>query len=245
MEKRIVFASIIVVVIATVSLNSAIADTSIPQWIKNTAKYWVNGDVGDADFLNAIQYLVQKGIIQVNIPVKEVAATNGAPSDNDRVTSFTVRFSNIINAPRDLPTTITVNTFQRIYEFGQTSSGYSNVGTQTTVKTNPQFQLYDLPSKDKSQFYELLNSALSTGQNVQNNAQTTFDVLIDLYTGDGTLLHTLEYDKCTVVTYFVNTNADKNDYRMSPTSQDAEDREATNFNCQGYHLDLPSKTTSP
>lgn len=229
----------------TISLNYASADSAIPHWIKNNAKFWSEGNISDAEYLQGIQYLISQGIIHVTTPVTEVTATNGAPSDDDRVTSFTVRFSNIVNAPRDLPTTITVNTFQRIYEFGQTSSGYSNVGTQTTVKTNPQFQLYDLPSKDKSQFYELLNSALSTGQNVQNNAQTTFDVLIDLYTGDGTLLHTLEYDKCTVVTYFVNTNADKNDYRMSPTSQDAEDREATNFNCQGYHLDLPSKTTSP
>ena len=241
MDKRIVFASILVAVIATISLNSAIADTTIPQWIKNTAKYWVNGDVGDADFLNAIQYLVQKGIIQVNIPVKEITATNGNPSDNDRVTSMVVTFQNLVNFPSGIPSKITVNSFQRISEFGQIDTGYSNSGTQTTVKTSPEFRLDDLPSKDKMQFYQFLNVGISKAQNVQQNSETPkFDVFINLYTGDGTLLNTVEYDKCTLLNYWLYTDSNKMDYRMS-TDDQAEDREASVYDCQGYHLNLPSK----
>lgn len=240
MEKRIVFASILVAVIATISLNSAIADTVIPQWIKNTAKYWVNGDVGDADFLNAIQYLVQKGIIQVNIPVKEVTATSGSPSNNDRVTSFVVTFQNLVNFPKEIPTKITVNSFQRIIEFGQIDTGYSNTGTQTLVKTNPEFRIDDLPSKDKAQYYQLLNVALAKSQNTQQNSEMPkFDILITVYTGDGTLLNTLEYDKCTLLNYWLYTDSNKMDYRMNSMVDDAEHREASVFDCQGYHLVFP------
>jgi hypothetical protein len=36
----------------------------VPNWIKNTAKWWSEGQVGDSDFLKGIGYLVQNNIIQ-------------------------------------------------------------------------------------------------------------------------------------------------------------------------------------
>ncbi len=36
----------------------------IPQWIKNNAKWWADGEIGDTDFLKGIQYLVQNGVIK-------------------------------------------------------------------------------------------------------------------------------------------------------------------------------------
>jgi len=42
----------------------ALAD-SIPTWIKNNAKWWSEGQIGDQDFVKGIQYLIQQGIIQV------------------------------------------------------------------------------------------------------------------------------------------------------------------------------------
>ena len=38
---------------------------SIPEWIKSNAGWWADGTVDDITFLNAIQYLVQNGIISV------------------------------------------------------------------------------------------------------------------------------------------------------------------------------------
>lgn len=37
----------------------------IPQWIKNNAKWWSQGQIGDSDFVKGIQYLVQNGIVKV------------------------------------------------------------------------------------------------------------------------------------------------------------------------------------
>ncbi len=45
---------------------------SVPSWIKNTAKFWAQGSVSDADFIKGIQYLIQQGIITV--PPTQVSA---------------------------------------------------------------------------------------------------------------------------------------------------------------------------
>ncbi|MDE1725632.1 MAG: hypothetical protein KGH89_00005, partial [Thaumarchaeota archaeon] len=37
----------------------------IPSWIKNNAKWWSEGSMGDSDFAKGMQYLVQQGIITV------------------------------------------------------------------------------------------------------------------------------------------------------------------------------------
>lgn len=40
-------------------------DIQIPLWVKNTAKWWGSGTVDDQNFLNGIQYMIQKKIIIV------------------------------------------------------------------------------------------------------------------------------------------------------------------------------------
>ena len=46
----------------------------IPTWIKNNAKWWAQGEIGDSDFVKGIQYLVQRGIIK--IPNTETATSS-------------------------------------------------------------------------------------------------------------------------------------------------------------------------
>ncbi len=55
-----------VIVFFTISLVNSHADAiQIPLWVKNTAKWWYQGQVGDSDFVKGIQYLIQQGIIQI------------------------------------------------------------------------------------------------------------------------------------------------------------------------------------
>jgi hypothetical protein len=197
-----------------------------------------------ANFLKGIPYVVPQEIAQ--IPISQVTATNNVPSDNDRVTSIVVHFENIQNAPSGLGgQEITINSFQRLVGSAQTIPNYRT--TQHFVNTGPQFQLVDLPSKDKAQFYQLVSSSIQLlGTNDDNNYETNpvFDVYIDLITGDGTLLYTLEYDQCQISAYYAYDDGNKQDYRMASEDQ-SEYREVTNFICQGYHLDLPSNSTGP
>lgn len=37
----------------------------IPAWVKNNAKWWSQGTIGDDDFVNGIQYLIKQGIIKI------------------------------------------------------------------------------------------------------------------------------------------------------------------------------------
>jgi hypothetical protein len=81
--------------------SAQVSGSSIPSWIKNNAKWWSDGTIGDSDFVKGIQYLVQNGIIKVTpqqeqnlsnskqIPtwIKNSAGwwTNGTISDSDFV----------------------------------------------------------------------------------------------------------------------------------------------------------------
>ena len=38
---------------------------TIPSWIKQTAVFWGNGQISDAEFITALQYLIQVGILTV------------------------------------------------------------------------------------------------------------------------------------------------------------------------------------
>lgn len=54
--------------IFTVSLfltKSLAEDLQIPSWVKNNAKWWSEGQIGDNDFVKGIQYLIQSGIMKV------------------------------------------------------------------------------------------------------------------------------------------------------------------------------------
>jgi hypothetical protein len=42
-----------------------VSTITIPTWIKNNAKWWADGTIGDTDFVSGIQYLIQQGIIKL------------------------------------------------------------------------------------------------------------------------------------------------------------------------------------
>jgi len=54
--------------VTTISLTAQYVDaeTLIPDWIKNNAKWWSDGTVDDQTFVNSIGYLVENGIISIS-----------------------------------------------------------------------------------------------------------------------------------------------------------------------------------
>lgn len=46
--------------------SSEVSETKTPDWVKNNAKWWADGQISDQDFVKGIQFLVEKGIIKVN-----------------------------------------------------------------------------------------------------------------------------------------------------------------------------------
>ncbi|MDE1862363.1 MAG: hypothetical protein KGI33_05575 [Thaumarchaeota archaeon] len=47
----------------------------IPSWVKTTAGWWSKGQVGDQDFVKGIQYMIQKGIMQIPSQTSSNAAS--------------------------------------------------------------------------------------------------------------------------------------------------------------------------
>jgi len=59
--------------------SSAQEDTQIPDWIKNVAGWWANGDISDNEFLSGITFLVNNNIISISfVPCSESQTTSSA-----------------------------------------------------------------------------------------------------------------------------------------------------------------------
>ena len=69
MVLKSVFIIAIAVIFVTgigLSINVSAEEKLVPAWIKNTVAFWVDGQVSDTEFLNAVEYLADQGIIQVS-----------------------------------------------------------------------------------------------------------------------------------------------------------------------------------
>lgn len=56
-----------VLIISSFTVYATFAEEKrIPFWIKDAAKFWVEGSVSDQEFLNAIEWLLNNGIIKVS-----------------------------------------------------------------------------------------------------------------------------------------------------------------------------------
>ncbi|MGI0102600.1 MAG: hypothetical protein ACREA7_08415 [Nitrosotalea sp.] len=57
--------------------TSSTQSTVIPAWIKNNAGWWSSGQIGDDQFVQGLQYMIQHGIIQIPAQSGSTAATSG------------------------------------------------------------------------------------------------------------------------------------------------------------------------
>ena len=51
---------------APLLLTNAVSEQLVPEWIKNTAKWYGEGLTTEADFLNAIKFLIENDILVIN-----------------------------------------------------------------------------------------------------------------------------------------------------------------------------------
>ena len=67
MQKKpiIVLTLGLVLVFSAIPLSINAESELIPDWIKNTAGFWANDQISDVEFMNAIEYLITQGTIQV------------------------------------------------------------------------------------------------------------------------------------------------------------------------------------
>ena len=118
---------------------------------------------------------------------------------------------------------------------------FSRVGF---VDGETNFLLESIPSKDKKPFYKLVKKSIE-----DKNTRGTdhkMDVAIDLYSGDGQIINSLEYSGCSVSEYFVHGVDSKGKIFFGEEDGTVEIREVTKFACTSFTLNIePVNVKSP
>ena len=60
-------------------LNTHAAETAIPDWIKNNAGWWAEGEIDDNSFVSGIQWLISNGIMSIP-PTEQGTGSDGIPT---------------------------------------------------------------------------------------------------------------------------------------------------------------------
>ncbi len=208
------------------SITASAADSAIPEWIKNNAKWWSEGSINDTDYVKSLEYLINNGIIDVPIPISEVTAAQTMYSEEERAQSFRVTISNIIKPlpvhffeKFELTTSLTADDpLGRLYEFRD---------------NNPTFFLESLPSADKKPFYDFISDWMDRGDLLNE-----FDVDVDVLDGTGAVIQTWAFERCGITSYGTYLQDFVFYYSYSGV-QDSEIRDRANFSCVGIHLETP------
>jgi len=114
----------------------------IPQWIKNNAKWWSEGQIDDSEFVKGMQYLVQVGIIHVSIvqqqqgnPIGNSTTQLNQGGSEPAVTCHAI--NNILPDPKCTPGTIDPAVTQANIDSTICVSGYTKTVRPSTSVTNP------------------------------------------------------------------------------------------------------------
>ena len=225
--KIIMIFGIILIAGFGLSFTVFAADSSIPEWVKNNAKWWSEGSISDSDYVESLEYLINNGIIDVPIPIAEVTAAQTMYSEEERAQSFRVTISNIMEP---LPvhffekfelTTNSIDTddpLGRLYDFRD---------------PNPTFFLESLPSADKKPFYDFIADWMDRGDLLNE-----FDVDVDVLDGTGAVIQTWAFTKCGITSYGTYLQDLVFIYQYSGL-QDSEIRDKAVFSCVGINLETP------
>jgi len=207
------------------SITASAADSAIPEWIKNNAKWWSEGSISDTDYVKSLEYLINNGMIDVPIPITEVTAAQTMYSEEERAQSFRVTLSNIIEP---LP----VHFFEK-FELSSSTFGSADDPRGRMYEfrdDNPSFFLESLPSADKKPFYDFIADWMDRGDLLNE-----FDVDVDVLDGTGAVIQTWAFTKCGITSYGTYLQDTIFIYQFTGV-QDSEIRDRANFSCVGIHL---------
>jgi len=139
---------------------------------------------------------------------------NLVPDNNDRPMFYVVHFSN--------GEIIIPHAYLTFSKYKQTDSTH--------------FWLESLASQDKELFYDsIIARYINPGK-----VPELFDVSVDLVTGDGTILQSWQYHKCSVTDYVIYRDDNLMFTRFVKTI-DYEIRDKTTFDCGGLNVDTEGK----
>lgn len=212
------------------SITASAADSTIPDWIKNNAKWWSEGSITETDYIKSLEYLIVQGVIQIPIPITEVIAAQSPLSDDERAQSFVVHFSDgLIEKP------FVIDSFVKFEATSSQTSADEFLATFPIYKfgDDAEFLLESLPSVDKQDMYRGIDRWMSNDPIV-----TPFDVDIDVLSGNGEIIQTWAYKDCEPTAYGTFLQ-DFIFYYQFVDQEKSEIRDRATFTCTGVHLVVP------
>jgi hypothetical protein len=230
-EKTPLFSILFVISVIGIvgfSFTAYAASSTIPDWVKNNAKWWSEDSISEVDYVKSLEYLIIHGIIDIPIPITEVTAAQTRLTEEEQAQSFKVTISNIV-AP------LSVNFFEK-FEMTTSKPGASDdpFGKMYHFRDiNPTFFLESLPSADKKQFYKFVADWMDRG-----NLLNEFNVEVDILDGTGTVIQTWSFSKCEITSYGTYLQDITNFYQYSG-KMSSEIRDRTSFSCVGVSLKSP------
>ena len=147
------------------------------------------------------------------------------PHDSDRAQFFIVKFSN-----GDFHT---VQKFFTFAIFQPDLSASDLVNTDHPQIKSSSFALLSLPSKDKIEYYKLIGRFVNPTEK-----PSLFDVSVELVTGDGSIVQTWQYQKCTITNYQAFLQNTLLYYTLSGKKAVSEPQDKTAFQCSGFSIDF-------
>ena len=229
-DKTHIFSILFVISVVGIvgfSLTAYATDHSIPDWVKNNAKWWSEDSISEADYVKSLEYLITNGIIEIPIPITEVTAAQTRLTEEEQAQSFKVTISNIV-AP------LSVNFFEKFEMTTKPRTSDDPFGrTYNFRDVNPTFFLESLPSVDKKQFYKFVADWMDRGDLLNE-----FNIDVDVLDGTGTVIQTWSFTKCEITSYGTYLQDITNFYQFSGI-KDSEIRDRTGFSCVGVSLKSP------
>jgi hypothetical protein len=217
-----------IVCIIGFSFTAHASDAVIPDWVKNTAKWWAEDSISEDDYVKSLEYLILNGVI--DIPITEVTAAQTMLTKDEQAQSFKVTLSNIVSP-------ISVHFFEK---FEMTPTNRSPIDpldlldkTYNFRDVNPSFFLESIPSVEKKKFYTFVSDWMDRGDLLNE-----FDVNVDVLNGRGDVIQTWSFTNCEITSYGTYLQDITNFYQFSG-EKDSEIRDRTNFSCFGVSLNIP------
>ena len=114
----------------------------------------------------------------------------------------------------------------------KTYDSFSRIGF---VSGEGNFLLESVPSLDKKEFYEFIKESLDDKKVLDHEL---ININIDIHSGNGMLIETLEYRKCQLDEYFVHSVDSLGKIRFIDSEDSIEIREVAKFACTSFTINL-------
>ena len=122
------FSVFFVLFLFTLTIPSSHSQSEIPEWVKNNAGWWSNGDIPDSAFVDGIQFLIKEGIMKI-------PPTNQGTSSSENGIPEWIKNNAGWWSNGDIPDSAFVDGIQFLIKEGIMSIGETTSGETTSGET--------------------------------------------------------------------------------------------------------------